>query len=298
MPPALAHWGGAPPAEWASRFGFATAEFHARIPSTNDRARALVRAGRPRPILVVASRQSGGKGRQGRRWASDSPLGLWFSAALPGDHDPAHPVPLRAGLAAALAVESLAPGLAAGLKWPNDLVAGPEDRKFGGVLCERAAGATIVGIGLDLNQDPSDFPAQLAGRATSVRAETGRRLSRAEALEAVLARLDACRAPAAAIPPGELEQINARSVLAGRDAVASGVARAPSGEQRAVEAATVVCGPVRADGALEMRAAGGETLRLVAGSLVLAPSPARRRPGAHASGSGLPSRPASAESAP
>ena len=159
----LARWGGAPQAEWASRFGFATAEFHARIPSTNDRARALACAGRPRPVLVVASRQSGGKGRHGRRWASDSPLGLWFSVALPGAHDPAHPVPLRAGLAAALALESLAPELDAGVKWPNDLVAGPERRKLGGVLCERAAGATIVGVGLDLNHDPSDFPPQLAG---------------------------------------------------------------------------------------------------------------------------------------
>ncbi len=274
-------WGGAPPTEWANRFGFATAEFHARIPSTNDRARALVRAGRPRPILVVASRQSDGKGRHGRRWASDSPLGLWFSVALPGDHDPAHPVPLRAGLAAALAVESLAPELAAGLKWPNDLVVRPEGRKFGGVLCERAAGATIVGVGLDLNHDPSDFPAELGDRATSVRAETGRRLSRADVLKAVLTRLDAIRAPAAAIPPDELEAINARSVLAGRSAVANGVARAPSGGQRAVEAVQVVCGSVLADGELEMRAAQGETLRLVAGSLVLDPPPARPRRADH-----------------
>lgn len=271
------HWGGAPQAEWANRFGFATAEFHVRIPSTNDRARSLVRAGRPRPILVVASRQSGGKGRHGRHWASDSPLGLWFSVALPGDHDPAHPVPLRAGLAAVLAVESLVPELDAGLKWPNDLVVRPEGRKFGGVLCERAAGATIVGIGLDLNHDPSDFPAKLGDRATSVRAETGRRLSRAEVLETVLARLEAIRAPAAAIPPDELEAINARSVLAGRSMVANGVARAPSGGQRMVEAVRVVCGPVLADGALEMRTAEGETLRLVAGSLVLAPPPARSR---------------------
>lgn len=274
----LAEWGGATAAEWASRFGFATAEFHARIPSTNDRARALVRAGRPRPALVVASRQSGGKGRHGRRWVSDSPLGLWFSVALPGARDPADPVPLRAGLAAALAVESLAPGLAAGLKWPNDLVAGPEHRKFGGVLCERAAGATIVGIGLDLNHRRSDLPAHLADRATSALVETGRRLSRAATLEALLVRLDACRLPAASIPPEELAQVNARSVLAGRGAFASGVACAPSGEQRAVEALPVVCGRVLADGSLELRTAVGETLRLVAGSLVPAPPPGRPAP--------------------
>ncbi len=276
--PPAAEWGGLATAEWARRFGYATAEFHARVPSTNERARALALAGRPLPVLVVASRQSAGRGRRGRRWASDSPLGLWFTVAVAGGRGPTEPVPLRAGLAAALAVESLAPGLAVRLKWPNDLLAGPEGRKFGGVLCERAGGATIVGIGLDLNHGPGDLPAHLAGRATSVRAETGRRLARGDVLRTVLAALAVRLRPEPSIPPGELAELNARSFMAGRRASASGVASTPSGEARAVEALPVVCGPILADGALQLRSRDGGTLRLVAGSVTPAPSSARPGP--------------------
>ncbi len=265
-PGLLAQWGGLSAAQWAGRFGLATVELHARVGSTNDRARALVREGRPLPALVVACRQSGGRGRRGRRWESDSPLGLWFTVALAGRrHGPSDPVSLRAGLAAALAVESVAPGLAIRIKWPNDLMAGA--RKLGGVLCERAGKAVVAGIGLNLGHRPADLPEAIFARATSVRIETGRPVRRGPVLQAVLRRLEVLQRPAPVIPPPELAQLEARSFLAGRRLSVSGLVRTSSGAKRKVEALPALAGSLRPGGELEVRAEDGETLHLVAGTV-------------------------------
>ena len=66
--PSTGAWGGRPAEEWAKRMSVATVEFHGRIGSTSDRARALVAEGLPRPAVVVADRQSAGRGRRGRDW--------------------------------------------------------------------------------------------------------------------------------------------------------------------------------------------------------------------------------------
>ena len=261
----LAHWGGLSANQWAKRFRFPTVELHARIGSTNDRARVLVQARQPLPALVVACRQSGGKGRRGRRWESDSPLGLWFTVALAGRHGPQDPISLRAGLAAALAIESAAPGLAVQVKWPNDLMAGT--RKLGGVLCERTGQTVLAGIGVNLGHRPSDLPEALSARATSVRIETGRPLERGRALQAVLRALEALRRPARALSPEELAQLNARSFLAGRRLWASGVVRAPCGGERAVQALPALGGAVQPGGELEIRGEDGETLHWIAGTV-------------------------------
>lgn len=282
----LPEWEGVPVGEWARRLKVATAEFHERTGSTSDRAAALVRAGRPLPVLVVADRQTAGRGRRGRRWASDSPSGLWFTAAhafpasrptppqprrrgnpseAPRGPAGAGTLPLRIGLAVARAVESAAPDLRVQVKWPNDLlVAG---RKLGGVLCERAGAAALAGVGLNLNHPADALPTGPGLRATSIAAETGRPVPRDRVLEAVWAAMETVwPGPARSLPPSERAALDRRSPLTGRPVTVDGVIRLRSGRARAVRQMNAVGGRLCPDGSLELVDPDGAWVRLVAGS--------------------------------
>ena len=176
-PDLLAAWEGRSAEAWARRLSVETVEFHATVSSTNDRARVLAGEGWPVPAVVVADRQSAGRGRRGRRWVSDSPLGLWFTVAWEVGESVVGGLPLRVGLGVARGVESVVPGLRVKVKWPNDLVV--NGRKLGGVLCERCGVHVLVGVGLNLNHERGDFPLALETAATSIRLATDRLVSRA-----------------------------------------------------------------------------------------------------------------------
>ena len=141
-------------------------EHHARIGSTQVRARSLADAGDADGI-VVADEQSSGHGRQGRAWIAPrgtSLLASWIFRPLPAD--PAL-FSLLAGVAVAralgeLGVESVR------LKWPNDALL--EGKKVAGVLADSATtatgGALVLGIGVNVHQTAAEL-ADLAGQATS-----------------------------------------------------------------------------------------------------------------------------------
>ena len=264
----LALWENRSAREWARRLGAATAEFHARIASTSDRARELVRSRLPLPALVVADRQSAGRGRQGRRWESDTPLGLWLTAAVAAaPSSSASVLPLRIGLALARTLESLVPGLRLSVKWPNDLTT--SGGKLGGVLCERAGDAVLVGIGLNLAHSLADLPSGLDAPATSLLLETGQTLPRGRALPAAWsATTAACRVSGDSLSPGERAALNRRSPLRGRRVVANGVALGSEGGARAVHSLHAVAGGIAPDGALLLRDEHGAAVRLVTGSVV------------------------------
>lgn len=130
------------------------------VPSTQDVARARAAEGAPSGTLVVAERQTAGRGRRGRTWDDDVRPGASLAATLVLDApDAAHLVPHAIGLAV---LDAIAPWLAgrAALKWPNDVVvrtdAGP--RKVAGLLVERedglgAAGRTVLLAGVGVNVD-------------------------------------------------------------------------------------------------------------------------------------------------
>jgi BirA family transcriptional regulator, biotin operon repressor / biotin---[acetyl-CoA-carboxylase] ligase len=120
--------------------------------STNDEAARLARAGAKHGTIVIAERQTSGRGRDGRVWQSP-PGGLYLSAVLrpPMPVVDVPPMTLAIGIGLCDAVREL--GVLAELKWPNDvLVAG---RKLAGVLVEAQSQggkleAAIVGIGVNL----------------------------------------------------------------------------------------------------------------------------------------------------
>ncbi len=134
------------------------------VGSTQDVLRELAQEGAPEGAVVLAERQTAGRGRRGRRWQSPGG-GLYFSVLL----RPAYPlerlplIPLAAGLGLARAAG------VGGLKWPNDLVAFRGGwKKLGGVLLEAeilAEEVTYALLGVGLNVAEDGLPPEAAGLA-------------------------------------------------------------------------------------------------------------------------------------
>ena len=263
-----AAWEGRSAGEWMRRFSLGTAEFHSRTGSTNDRARDLVRGESPLPALVVTDRQSAGRGRRGRRWMSDTPLGLWCTVARDWPGGDLGPLSLRVGLAAARGIESAVRGLRIEVKWPNDLLV--SGRKLGGILCEHAGGAVLVGIGINVNQQLRDLPLGLTPAGTSVLLESGRRVPRGRLLEAVMTSLEPVWArPGRLIPRAELAALQGRSPLGGHRLSVDGAVRHSSGRPRTVRGLVAMSTELHADGSLGLTDEDGRSLSLIAGSVSL-----------------------------
>jgi len=132
-----------------------TVEILPEIDSTNSELMRRARAGLTEPTLLVAERQTAGRGRLGRDWQSAAADSLTFSLGLP--LAPADWSGLSLAVGASVA-DSLHPAVR--LKWPNDLWL--EDRKLAGILIETAAFAAggairqaVIGIGLNLAPRPA-----------------------------------------------------------------------------------------------------------------------------------------------
>jgi BirA family transcriptional regulator, biotin operon repressor / biotin---[acetyl-CoA-carboxylase] ligase len=146
-------------------------DFHESIGSTSDHALAQAAAGEVAlPLLVLAERQTGGRGRGANRWWTEAGA-LTFSLALEAPSDRLPPerwpqVALATGLAVynALAVHASADELH--LKWPNDVYLGC--RKVGGILSESVPGwrdRLVVGIGVNVNNRVQGLGVKVQGQA-------------------------------------------------------------------------------------------------------------------------------------
>lgn len=142
------------------------------VDSTNDRLKDLARAGAPEGTCVAAGMQTGGRGRQGRRFVSPAGTGMYFSALL----RPEAPVEecmhltCAVAVAAAQAVEQIC-GITPQIKWPNDLCR--DGRKLGGILTEVSARDgrlewAVVGIGINCRTPAGGFPDPIRQIAASL----------------------------------------------------------------------------------------------------------------------------------
>jgi BirA family biotin operon repressor/biotin-[acetyl-CoA-carboxylase] ligase len=163
--------------------------------STNDVIEMLARDGVKEGAVVFAEAQTKGRGRLGRKWMSPTHKGLWFSILLRPELRPQETTQLTVASATALrrAIKNVT-GLSAEIKWPNDLLIG--GKKVVGILTEMSAEVdrvrhVILGIGVDVNQDAAEFPAELRKIATSLKIEAGKEISRAELATEILRELDA-----------------------------------------------------------------------------------------------------------
>lgn len=109
-----------------------------RVPSTQDVARDKLEE---LPLLVVAAKQTEGRGRSGADWLT-ADRALAASLAFQYADGEERPLSLMAGVAAVRATERTS------LKWPNDVMLG--DAKVGGILVERSGDVTVIGVGLNL----------------------------------------------------------------------------------------------------------------------------------------------------
>jgi len=149
---------------------------------------------------VIAESQTNGRGRLSRQWFSPPGVNLYCSVVIkkPIRTDRLTEwlswLPLMTALAAAEAIETVAASRIA-VKWPNDLLIA--ERKVGGILCESGTGAQsgpfqVIGMGLNVNGDRSDLPADFQETATTIRHETGSFIERNRLLAQFLYELEAC----------------------------------------------------------------------------------------------------------
>lgn len=221
------------------------------VGSTQTEAFALAARGAPDGTVVVADHQRAGRGRRGRSWLDAAGQSLLVSIVVRPRLAPPR-LPLLSYAAAVAVAEALAgAGLAARLKWPNDVLVG--GRKIAGILLEtRGPGpvATVVGIGINVGRDA--VPPGLADRATSVEAEGGA-ADREALLRGLLGAFDAWRRR---LEAEGFDPVRVRW-LALSDTV---------GRQVAVDGARGTAVDLDADGALVLEAAGARR-RVVAGEL-------------------------------
>jgi BirA family biotin operon repressor/biotin-[acetyl-CoA-carboxylase] ligase len=160
------------------------------VTSTMDVAAALAAAGTVHGVVVAARQQTAGRGRRGATWESPPGAGLYFSfIAKPSAASALTLITLAAGVGVRDGVAE-ATGLAADLKWPNDVVV--NRRKLAGILAEGHAIGTphqAVVIGVGVNLQPAAYPPDVSARATSLEGELGRPLDRDAVLDAILRAL-------------------------------------------------------------------------------------------------------------
>ena len=172
--------------------------YRAATGSTNDDLHELSLKGAPAGTLLVTDYQSQGKGRLDRRW--ETPPGtsllcsLLFRPGWPAEQ--AAWLTMAAGVAAVEAIRSLT-GLAAFLKWPNDLVLAGENgdwQKVGGLLASgtfanQELASLILGTGINVNIPAGALP-QASTPPTSLLIALGRPVSRLALLAAYLTQLE------------------------------------------------------------------------------------------------------------
>jgi BirA family biotin operon repressor/biotin-[acetyl-CoA-carboxylase] ligase len=148
----------------------------------------LLDASQPEGAVAVCEEQTAGRGRLGRRWEAAAGSSILVSVLLrPQAESRAAELTLVAGIATAVAVER-ATGLAAQIKWPNDVML--DRRKVSGGLAELKDAAVVLGIGVNVNQTREELPAETRVPAGSLRSITGREYERAPILADLLEELE------------------------------------------------------------------------------------------------------------
>jgi BirA family transcriptional regulator, biotin operon repressor / biotin---[acetyl-CoA-carboxylase] ligase len=167
------------------------------IGSTNDEALAWAANDAPDLSLVIADEQTTGRGRLDRKWYTPRGTAIAFTIILRPTPDEKPHLSRTVGLAALAVVESLRTrGLAAQIKWPNDVLV--HGKKVCGILIESVwsgedVDCTVIGIGVNTSRDAVPPADQLLFPATSIENEIGQPVNRVEVLSDILAALIALR---------------------------------------------------------------------------------------------------------
>ena len=146
------------------------------LDSTNTEAAKHARLGADEGLCIIAREQTAGRGRHGRTWISDADSGLYLSVVLRPKIEMRFLTLITLMIGVSLHDSLKETGLTPDIKWVNDILIG--DKKIGGILAETVETPTglavVAGIGVNLTS--RNFPDAIADTATSVEAETGKRV--------------------------------------------------------------------------------------------------------------------------
>jgi BirA family transcriptional regulator, biotin operon repressor / biotin---[acetyl-CoA-carboxylase] ligase len=240
-----------------------TLHAHEELASTSDLAKELAEAGAEHGEVVIAETQTAGRGRRGRAWSSPPRKNLYFSVVLRPELPPARAAELTLVASLAICDALRQAGVDAGIKWPNDLLVG--GRKIAGILTELAAEPdrvhwVVLGVGVNVNAAPEDFPPELRDEATSLLIERGEPAPRALFAAACLTALEDWLDVHEERGFEAIRQAwRERSVTLGREVVVRTDGREIAG----------VAEDLDADGALLVRTAAGGLERVLSGDVQL-----------------------------
>jgi len=160
------------------------------VTSTNDIARRQAKVKAPEGIVVIADRQTSGRGRLRREWVS--PQGnIAVTVVLYPSRKDLHFLTMLASLAVLYSIEKTT-GLRCQLKWPNDVMI--NGKKVCGILLESQVSAesaeyAIVGIGINVNMKLAEYP-EISAIATSLTDEMGKVISRVVLLQNLFVEME------------------------------------------------------------------------------------------------------------
>lgn len=224
--------------------------------STMDAAREAGRQKTADGTVVIAGEQTAARGRIKRVWIS--PGGnIAFSVVLYPGLSHLSSLIMLASLAVVCSIAAVT-GLKAGIKWPNDVLI--NDKKVCGILIENdlqgsRVNYSIIGIGLNVNLSPADFP-EIESIATSLSLELGRDVSRLELTRRLLLEMDSLYQ--VVLAGGSIyEEWRDNLVTLGRQVRATAIDGIHEGIAESVDR----------DGSLLLRAADGTLTRIVAGDV-------------------------------
>lgn len=167
--------------------------FYPEVASTNTLAMEMASRGAAEGTVVIAETQTGGKGRLGRKWLS--PRGNLYLSVVLRPNIPTHKAPLLTLMGAVAAASAIRKHLElpAGIKWPNDIFL--SGKKAGGLLTEMSAEPDrvkhiVLGIGVDVNMDLKELPAEIRPISTTLSAEAGEKIDRSPLVRRILTELD------------------------------------------------------------------------------------------------------------
>ncbi|WP_342472740.1 biotin--[acetyl-CoA-carboxylase] ligase [Metasolibacillus sp. FSL H7-0170] len=154
------------------------------VESTQIVAHELIRNGAADGTVVIAEKQTAGRGRMQRPWDSAEGQGVWMTTIIRPNILP-HQAPqftLVAAVALTHAISEVCQNFKPAIKWPNDILI--DGKKCVGILTEMVAEADriqalLIGTGINVNQQPEDFSQEVRGVATSLAIEEGRKIDRA-----------------------------------------------------------------------------------------------------------------------
>jgi len=239
------------------------------LDSTNDEAKRLLRSevaandmsAEPSELygaVITARRQTNGRGRLGRSFASPGGDSIYASFILEPPKDPAEQrITAFAAVAVCLALEKTT-SYKPGIKWINDIYI--EGKKICGILAESVPGAVILGIGININLREEDMQGELFGNADSLSLGEDARTRFESALwEEVFRCMAIAEKPDSAEAAALMKEYRARSIVLGKAVVLE------SGHEKR----SAFCEGHTDDGALILRYSDGSVEELRSGDVTV-----------------------------